>query len=255
VSSWKRPGAVGAVIYSLLGVVFGIGTAAISRLVVERRNTSEDLVEDLPAGGIIVISNHTSYADSVFLALAGRSLGRDLRLLGTSGIVEAPGLSGVLRRIGFISVRRGTADAAAALEPAAEAVRAGEAVAIYPEGRLTRDPNQWPERAKTGAVRLALMTNAPIVPIASIGASDVLGKRARVKQFVVNLWRRPEVRMKVGDSIDVRALAGLSLGVDPSPDQVRHAADLVMGKLIELVEELRQQAAPNPIGVDRQPDA
>ena len=52
----------------------------------------------------------------------------------------------------------------------------GEAVGIFPEGRLTRDPMMWPERAKTGAVRLALRTGAPIVPVAMVGAHRVVGR-------------------------------------------------------------------------------
>jgi 1-acyl-sn-glycerol-3-phosphate acyltransferase len=238
-------------VYAVLATIFGVGTAAVSRLVVERRKTQHDVVEDLPSGGIIVISNHTSYADAIFLALAGRSLGRSLRLLGTAGIVDAPILKQLLRRIGFISVKRDTSDASAALEPAAEALRAGEAVALYPEGRLTRDPNGWPERAKTGAVRLAFMTNAPIVPIASIGATDVLGRRARLVGIVRNIWRRPEVRMKVGAAINVRSVAGLTADAQPTPEQVRTTSDHVMAALITLVGELRNETAPNPIGVER----
>jgi 1-acyl-sn-glycerol-3-phosphate acyltransferase len=250
-SSWRRPGVSGRVIYAVLAAVFGVGTAVVSRLVVERRHTQEELVEDLPPGGIIVISNHTSYADAVFLALAGRSLGRSLRLLGTAGIVDAPVLKTLLRRIGFISVKRGHADASDALEPAAEALRAGEAVALYPEGRLTRDPNGWPEQAKTGAVRLAFMTDAPIVPIASIGATDVLGRRARLAALVRNIWHRPEVRMKVGASIDVRVLSGLGVGVDPTTEQVRATSDQVMAALIVLVGELRGESSPHPTGAAR----
>jgi 1-acyl-sn-glycerol-3-phosphate acyltransferase len=250
-AGWRRPGIAGRIIYALLAAVFGIGTAAVSRLVVERRHTQHELVEDLPLGGIIVISNHTSYADAVFLALAGRSLGRSLRLLGTAGIVDAPILKTLLGRIGFISVKRGHADAADALQPAADALRAGEAVALYPEGRLTRDPNGWPEKAKTGAVRLAFMTNAPIVPIASIGATDVLDRKARLIGIVRSVWRRPEVRMKVGAPIEVRALAGLAHDVEPTTEQVRATSDQVMAALIALLGELRGDVAPHPTGVER----
>jgi 1-acyl-sn-glycerol-3-phosphate acyltransferase len=246
-ASWRKPGLSGRIIYALLAAFFGLGTATVSRLVVERRRTQREIVEDLPAGGLIVISNHTSYADSVFLALAGRSLGRSLRMLGKSGIVDAPILKVLLHRIGFISVRRGEGDASAA----AEAVRAGEAVAIYPEGRLTRDPNLWPEKAKTGAVRLAFITDAPIVPIASIGASDVLGRRARLKAVVRNMWHRPEVRMKVGEPLNVRRLGSVAAGVEPTYEQVRQTSDLVMGELIALVAELRGEIAPHPTGVER----
>jgi 1-acyl-sn-glycerol-3-phosphate acyltransferase len=37
-----------------------------------------------------------------------------------------------------------------------ELVEHGRGVIVYPEGSLTRDPDLWPMRGKTGAVRLAL---------------------------------------------------------------------------------------------------
>ena len=130
-----------------------------------------------PSGPIIVISNHTSYADGVLLALAARRMGRSLRLLATAGVFRAPVIGRLARRLGFIAVKRDTADASASLDEAAAALAAGEAVGLYPEGRLTRDPMMWPERAKTGAVRLALRTGAPIVPMAMVGAHEVVGRR------------------------------------------------------------------------------
>ena len=49
------------------------------------------------------------------------------------------------------------------------AIRRGELVVVYPEGGLTRDPAYWPMRGKTGVVRIALATRAP-VPWRSISA-------------------------------------------------------------------------------------
>ena len=79
-----------------------------------------------------------------------RRLGRSARLLATAGVFRAPLLGRVVRKLGFIPVNRGAADASDSLAPAAEALAAGEVVAMFPEGRLTRDPNHWPEKAKTG---------------------------------------------------------------------------------------------------------
>ena len=127
----------------------------------------------------------------------------------------------------------------------------GEAIGVFPEGRLTRHPGQWPERAKTGAVRLALRTGAPIVPVAMEGAHRVVGRRQIVGTMLANVVRRPKVRTRVGASIDVRSLIGLSPGEDADVEQVRQAADAVMERLIDLVEELREETAPDPIGVPR----
>lgn len=238
---WRRPGRTGAILYALLAGVLGTVVTLVSRLQVERQRSRRRAAQRLPPGPIIVISNHTSYADGVLLALACRRLGRSLRLLATSGVFRAPVIGWVARRLGFIPVRRGDPDAAHALDPAAEALAHGEAVGLYPEGRITRDPSMWPERAKTGAVRLALRTGAPIVPVAMLGAHEVLGRRRIALSMLANLFRRPKVAVEVGAPIDVRSLVSSD---DPPYEEVRAAADRVMGELVALLAELRDEPAP-----------
>jgi 1-acyl-sn-glycerol-3-phosphate acyltransferase len=243
-SSWRKPGVVGAVLYAAAAAVVGAVLALVSRRTVSTVRERAGEVAQLPTGPLIVVSNHTSYADAFLMGLAARRLGRSLRMLGTSGIVEAPLLRMLTRRLGFISVRRHGADAAAALEPAADALRAGEAVLIYPEGRTTRDPDHWPERGKTGAVRLALETGAPILPIASEGAHRVVGRRAMLRSLFVNVIRRPKVHLRVGEPIDVRRLLDLRPEEEATPDQVRSATDVMMRRLTVMVADLRGEPVP-----------
>ena len=47
-------------------------------------------------------------------------------------------------------------------------------VVVYPEGTLTRDPDLWPMRGKTGAVRIALEHDIPIIPAAHWGTQALL---------------------------------------------------------------------------------
>ena len=195
-SGWERPGRSGAVLYALAAAVVSILATIVSRLQVARFRGRRAVAESLPPGGIIVISNHASYADGVMLALACKRMGRPLRLLATGGVFRVPVLGGLLRRLGFIRVDRGTTRAAEALAPATEALAAGEAVGLYPEGRITRDPQRWPERAKTGAVRLALATGAPIVPVAMSGTTDVLDRQRNIRRLVKNVLLRPKVRVR-----------------------------------------------------------
>lgn len=253
-ANWRHPGRTGGLLYAVLAAVLGSVVAVFSRLQVERQRGRATAAKRLPAGAVIIISNHTSYADGVLLALACRRLGRSLRLLATSGVFGAPLLGTVARRLGFIRVNRGSVDAASSLDEAVQALAAGEAVGLYPEGRLTRHPERWPERAKTGAVRLALRSDAPIVPVAMEGAHLVVGRKGVVKQLIVNVLRRPKVRTRVGDPINIRALMHIGPTTDPTPEEVRLAADMVMGRLIALVAELRHEAAPYPHGVERVDD-
>ena len=248
-SGWRHPGWSGAAIYAVAAGLVGAVLTVVARLQVAGVRGRAAVVRRLPDGPVIVISNHTSYADGLLLAIVCRRLGRSARMLAAAGVFKAPVIGPVARRIGFIPVNRGAANAAEALGPAAEALAAGELVAIFPEGRLTRDPDRWPEKAKTGAVRLALQTGAPIVPVALEGAYRVVGRRKLVSSLLRNVLLRPKVATAVGEPIDVRGL----LQGPQTPDEIRRVTDVVWSRLIDLVEQLRGQEAPDAVGVE--PDA
>jgi len=249
-STWNKPGTSGAVLYAVAAVLVGSLVTVVSRLRFAKFRGRRRAATLLPPGAIIVVSNHSSYADGVMLAIICRRMGRSLRLLATAGVFRAPGLGGLVRRLGFIPVERGSSHAADALDAAAEALAAGEAVGIFPEGRTTRDPEHWPERAKTGVVRLALRTGAPIIPIALVGTHRVLTRRHPLRTILANVVLRPEVLTRVGEPIELPLLSSS----EASPEQIRELSDFVMSRIVDLVEELRGEIAPSPVGVERQPD-
>lgn len=245
-TSWQRPGLRAALLYALAAGLLGAVVSTVSRLELTRRSTP---TAQLPDGPLIVVANHTSFADGILLALVGRRLGRSLRLMATGGVFRSGLVGPVVRRLGFIPVRRGTAAAAGSLDAAATALEAGEAVGLFPEGRITRDPQHWPERSKTGAVRLALRTGAPVVPVALVGAQQVVGTRGIVARLLRNTLLRPRVAVAVGAPIDVRRLAGVGAGKPVDDATVRRVADEVMAALVAQVAELRGEPAPHPTGV------
>lgn len=249
--NWRHPGPGGSLLYAAMAAVAGGAVATVARLEAARQVGRRSVARQLPAGPLIVVANHTSYADGVLLAIACRDLGRSLRLLATAGVFTNPLLGPVVRRLGFIPVHRGSASAADALDAAAEALAAGEAVGLFPEGRITRDPQHWPERSKTGAVRLALRTGAPIVPVAMHGAQEVVALRGNVLRTARNLVLPPEVKVLVGDSIDVTSLMRADPADGDDEATVRRVSDVVMGRLIDLVEELRGLEAAHEFGVPR----
>lgn len=255
--SWKKPGLGGSVLYSVLAFIVGSVMATFARLEIARSQQRASALRELPPGGLIVVANHTSIADGVFLALAGRKLGRPLRMVGTAGIIEAPVLGRVFRTLGFIAVHRKGPNPSEALRPAADALRAGEAIALFPEGRITRNDRFWPERAKTGAVRLAIETGVPIIALASIGAHRVVGRRRRLLSLLTAVFRRPDVTMRLGEPFSARSFLGLPpTGPVPPPAiaDVRTASDEMMRQLVALVAELRHESPPDPIGVPRTDD-
>jgi 1-acyl-sn-glycerol-3-phosphate acyltransferase len=97
------------------------------------------------------------------------------------------------------------------------------------------------------------MTDSPVVPIASVGAEKIISRRRLdiLRGLLVNLVKRPPVRINVGDPINVRQLIGLAPNQEPTSEEIRLAADQVMAILVKMVEELRGEQAPDPLGVER----
>jgi hypothetical protein len=75
-----------------------------------------------------------------------------------------------------------------------------------------------------------------------------------LRTIATNVVRRPKVTTRVGTPIDVRELMHIGPDVEPTNDEVRIGADLVMAELIGLVAELRGEVAPDPLGVPRTAD-
>ena len=84
-----------------------------------------------------------------------------------------------------------------------------------------------------------------------VGAHRVVSRRRVVPNLLFNLIRRPTVDTRVGASIDVRRLMNIGPTTEPTPDEVRLAADLVMSRLVAVVGQLRGERAPDPHGVPR----
>ncbi|CAN5770092.1 lysophospholipid acyltransferase family protein [soil metagenome] len=154
-------------------------------------------VEHIPdAGGAILASNHLSFLDSVFLPAA---IERPIYFLGKSDYFDGRRRL-FFEAVGVMPVHRQGGDAGeASLERGAEILGRQRLLGIYPEG--TRSPDGRLYRGKTGPVRLALRTGAPIIPIAMVGTRDVLPPDARIPRI-----RR--VGMRVGQPLDFSRYAG-----------------------------------------------
>lgn len=189
-------------------------------------------------GGIIVCSNHISNFDPMVLAHFMHDNGRPPRFLAKSEIFKVKVLGPIIRRAGQIPVHRGTSDAANALREAEVAVLAGEAVAIYPEGTHTNDPQLWPMTGLTGAARLALATGAPVVPVAQWGAQLVIPRWSKG----LNLHQRHVMHVIAGDPVDLAEFLGKP--VDNAMLQLATAR--IIDDITRLLEELRGESAPQP---------
>ncbi|WP_042424970.1 lysophospholipid acyltransferase family protein [Streptacidiphilus anmyonensis] len=161
----------------------------------------------LPEGPCIVAANHSSLIDPGVVLAALRRLGEPRPVvLATAGLWRIPVLGRLLRTEGHIPVRRGTAQAAAALEAAERELRRGRVVVIYPEGRLPRRPDSGdgaPQEFRTGLARLALATGAPVVPLGQAGSRRITSG-STLKQLAglaTSPLRRPGIQVALGTPI------------------------------------------------------
>lgn len=211
--------------------------------------TRRTQIGDLPAeGAVIVVGNHLSVADAFVLTAAVARKGRRIRMLGTAGLFRAPVIGPLLRAVGYIPVDRRSADPASALGPARAALEAGQCIGLYPEGAITQDPDAWPARGKTGVVRLALDTGAPVVPLAQWGTHRFVGAKGSRWRALLSPVTRPRVGVRLGAPIDLRALLGVDCAADATAAQLRLGADVVMDALVAELVELRGKPAPRYAG-------
>jgi 1-acyl-sn-glycerol-3-phosphate acyltransferase len=193
--------------------------------------------EHLPRqGGCVAVTNHVSHFDPLAFAHLLYDNGRLPRFLGKEAIFRVPVIGTILRGAGQIPVYRESADATKAYTAAVDAVRRGECVVIYPEATITRDPGLWPMTGKTGAARVALVTGAPVIPVAQWGPQDVLypyTKRLR-------LLPRKTMHLRAGPPVDLSEFADRPMDTET----LRLVTERIMTAITVLLEEIRDESAP-----------
>lgn len=186
-------------------------------------------------GGIIVAANHVSVADPFAVGLFVHEAGRRPRFMAKASLFRLPVFGSLLRALGQIPVHRYSANARLSLDAAADAVRAGEVVVIYPEGTTTHDADYWPMPARTGVARLALETGAPVVPLGQWGAQEFLGRRGRFRPLP-----RKTLRLQAGPPVSLGAWTGAKMDAQT----LRECTDAIMGDVTALVARIRELPAP-----------
>jgi 1-acyl-sn-glycerol-3-phosphate acyltransferase len=190
-------------------------------------------------GGILLVMNHISHIDPPVDAVFVHKNGRVPRFLAKDSLFRAPVFKYMIKGAGSIPVYRASAAAGDSLVAAKEALRDGKVVVIYPEGTITRDPDGWPMRSRTGVARLAmecLENDVPVLTAARWGTRDILN--GYTKKF------RPFPRKKV--HIDVSAPVDLSefKGRDLDNELLREVTDFLMARVRDQLAVVRDEPAP-----------
>ncbi|ASR55000.1 lysophospholipid acyltransferase family protein [Cellulomonas sp. CW35] len=205
-------------------------------------------VEHLPTDrGFIVAANHMTNVDPLTFAHFLWDNGVAPKVLAKDPLFKVPLVGRVLRATGQIPVYRNTSAAGESLGAAVTALQQGDAVAVFPEGTLTRDPDLWPMVGKTGVARLALTTRVPVIPVAQWGPQNLLGRYAKLLRPIP----RKTVTIVVGPPVVLDDLYERP----QDAATLREATERVMDAITRLLEGIRGEQAPAVRYDMRKPDA
>lgn len=149
----------------------------------------------LPGRPQVIFCNHQSYFD-VFCLLAHVPI--QYRWLAKQELFRIPVFGWAMRRAGYLSVDRSNPRSALkSLKEAAERIRHGASIVIFPEGTRSADGTLQPFKA--GGADLAIRSGVPAVPMVILGTHKVLPKGGL-------LLRRGPVEIRIGKPINTLGL-------------------------------------------------
>jgi 1-acyl-sn-glycerol-3-phosphate acyltransferase len=152
--------------------------------------------ENIPAsGGAVIAINHTSYFDFTLAGLPAyrQHRARKIRFMAKQEVFDSKVTGPIMRGCRHIPVDRSSG--AASYDVAVERLRAGELVGVYPEATISRSFEI--KEFKSGAARMAIEADVPIIPHIVWGAQRIWTKDHPKKLY------RPKVPivMLVGEPI------------------------------------------------------
>jgi 1-acyl-sn-glycerol-3-phosphate acyltransferase len=176
--------------------------------------------QNVPAAGPVILApNHFSFLDHFFL---GVSLRRKVQFMAKSQLFKPP-MGWIYTHGGVFPVRRGYADDDAFVT-AVSVLDRGGVVAMYAEGGRSRT-GELSERPRRGIGRLALLSGAPIVPVAIHGSSHVRN------------WKRlqfPKVTVYYGDPVAYERVEATTREMEQA------AADAIFAEVRALYAETKR---------------
>jgi 1-acyl-sn-glycerol-3-phosphate acyltransferase len=184
------------------------------------RWTVEGLEHVPDTGGALIASNHLSYVDPLAMAYLTNVIKRPPLFMAKSELFAKRLMGGAMRAMGHIPVDRGSADTAT-LDVAADALRAGELIGVYPEGTISKDFD--PMAGKTGVARIARAAAMPVIPLGLWGTHRILTR-----------GHRPPLNRRLA----VAGVFGEPVVIAPG-DNPREATDRIMAAVCECVRRAR----------------
>jgi 1-acyl-sn-glycerol-3-phosphate acyltransferase len=187
-------------------------------------------MENLPVkGGAVIAINHTSYFDFTFAGLPAykQHRGRKVRFMAKKDVFDSHVSGPIMRSLRHIPVDRDSG--ASSFAEACQRLKEGELVGVYPEATISRSFEI--KEFKSGAARMAIAADVPIIPHIVWGAQRIWTKDHPKKLL------RPKVpiAIAVGEPI---------LPTLPAPELTA----LLHSRMQHLLERVQDSYGPHPAG-------
>jgi carboxylesterase len=243
---WPIDNTVGAALWAVeeagvLKLASDVVYRQLRRLLLTQFRLSNELsiegTENLPEqGGVVLACNHQSWMD---VQVLGAACPRRVHFIAKSEFETWPVLRHLIKISESVFVRRGGDDEA--LESIIDALRAGWAVAIFPEGtipgeedvpRVAVEPETGLLPGHTGVARLALKANVPIIPVGVSGTGRAFPPEVYPRLELLRLPRSTPVRIRFGRPISMDEYQGRPY----ERKLFREVTDRVMREISALVD-------------------
>jgi 1-acyl-sn-glycerol-3-phosphate acyltransferase len=175
--------------------------------------------EHIPAtGGAVLASNHVSYLDFTFCGVPALPTKRLVRFMAKDATFHHPVSGPLMRGMHHIPVDRSAG--AVAFDNAVAALKAGEIVGVFPEATISRSFTL--KAFKSGAARMAMAADVPLIPMALWG-----GQRIFTKGHARDLSRGKAVGLAVGEPFRP------ATGADPvrTTEELKHRIGVLLAGL------------------------
>jgi 1-acyl-sn-glycerol-3-phosphate acyltransferase len=184
-------------------------------------------LENIPQqGGAILAQNHTSYLDWLPPLLAVRELGRRMYFMIKAEMADVKAVNYVIKHARLIPVDRTAGHDA--FEVAVRRLREGELIGMHPEATISRSFEL--REFKTGAARMALEAQVPIIPLIVWGAHRI--------------WPKDHPKKVFRNKVPITVAAGRPVPPRGDADQLNAALRQAMNALLYEV----QDEYPHPQG-------
>lgn len=177
-------------------------------------------LENIPArGGALIALNHTSYLDWMPASIAAHERKRRLRFMIKAEMAEVKAVNYAIKHLGLIPVDRTMGHDAYAV--AVQRLRQGEIVGLHPEATISRSYEL--REFKTGAARMALEAQVPIIPMIVWGAHRI--------------WPKDHPKRLVRNKIPITVAVGPGLPPRGDAEQLNAVLRQAMNSLLYRVQE------------------